>query len=428
MKKHAINRLFNFGIVMSFLLASSSSALASYRSVCFSLKIKDDARTECPSSTTPGARRTCNLAGDVFLPAYGFLVELWDKNTETDDEYIGLAIYHSGECFMFDWDSEEANPDVYIKMRSTVTKTHSDAATRVTLVEDDGTAYPDTSWRDGQPGDPEKYVHWNCKVDEICEIYPDGFMLAEADTSTNYGTGLLALDSAQHAVEVYYDKMDPGTINIEYPSTGGCSNPGAGACTHDRNTIYVEDASAALEAGCPPHELGHVIQMQLFEQDDLRNNCNAWGPGHSPTSVEYQSCATAEGWADYVAAVSWWNPGNVNSRPVLWGFDFEEATPVFSTVCSANAWIEGQVARAFWDADDANNEVGAGITLGDNDNLNVSTLSLATGWDVFPDGRANRQDYELGQNGVNMKDYDFNHNLENETFLRHNCLQSQIDD
>ena len=81
--------------------------------------------------------------------------------------------------------------------------------------------------------------------------------------------------------------------------------------------------------------------------------------------AEHESCATTEGWADYVAAVSWYEPDNFSTVPIAWGFDVEEPIPVDS-VCADNGGIELQVAKAFWDLDDWNNEVGGvpvGLTL-----------------------------------------------------------------
>jgi hypothetical protein len=53
---------------------------------------------------------------------------------------------------------------------------------------------------------------------------------------------------------------------------------------------------------------------------------------------------------------------------------------------------------------------------------------MAQVWDNFPDGTANGQDYEAGNNGVNVYDYynngplDFNRST---TLIQHNCLTNQ---
>src|SRR3954462_116845 len=59
------------------------------------------------------------------------------------------------------------------------------------------------------------------------------------------------------------------------------------------------------------------------------------------------------------------DPSNVLSVPVLWGWDYEEPDPV-SPTCSLDDVFEGQVARAYWDLDDAANEL-AGFVDKDSD-------------------------------------------------------------
>lgn len=102
-----------------------------------------------------------------------------------------------------------------------------------------------------------------------------------------------------------------------------------------------------------------------------------------------------------------------------------ETPDATSNVCSTNAWIAGQVARAFWDLDDANNENGVGTTAGQNDTQNLSSVTIAQVWDSFVDGTGNRQDRENNNNGVNAKDYDGNFDVNDTTFLNHNCIQNQ---
>jgi hypothetical protein len=115
---------------------------------------------------------------------------------------------------------------------------------------------------------------------------------------------------------------------------------------------------------------------------------------------------------------------------VGWAVNFDAATPTAST-CSANRGIPLQVARAFWDLDDWNNEAGAGDAGSSNDRLAYGTLDIVRGWLHFASGSGNRQKGEGGQNGVNMRDYYWNNTwwFANpafmETFLQHNCLQDQ---
>ena len=68
--------------------ADALTASAATRTVCFELKIADD-RTNCPVTSTPGAKRGCNPGHDI--DAVGHVFELWDKDDPENapDEYIG---------------------------------------------------------------------------------------------------------------------------------------------------------------------------------------------------------------------------------------------------------------------------------------------------------------------------------------------------
>ncbi|MCO6439743.1 MAG: hypothetical protein J5I81_01390, partial [Nitrococcus mobilis] len=153
------------------------------------------------------------------------------------------------------------------------------------------------------------------------------------------------------------------------------------------------------------------------------------GSGHSLTSLEHESCATTEGWANFIGVVSWYEPNNASTVPFGWGRNFETAAP-FQASCTDNAHSTYQVAKAFWDLDDFNNEDGSGIASSWDDRMSYSTTWIAQGWRQFPDGTGNRQDFESGADGVNMRDYywnntsRFNSNLF-ETLIRHNCLTAQ---
>jgi hypothetical protein len=177
------------------------------------------------------------------------------------------------------------------------------------------------------------------------------------------------------------------------------------------------------------HELGHVLQEQLFEQDFVNDNCGT--DGWSPASTEFQSCATQEGWACYVADVSWWDPGNKGSAPFYGTFQIEDSKPYYNgaSQCALNAALPGQIARAFWDLDDDNNEIAfpSDQNAGSPDNDSFTTASIAQGWDVFLDGDANHKDKETGNDGVNVRDYDANAGAPDTTFFNHNCLQATVD-
>ena len=98
-----------------------------------------------------------------------------------------------------------------------------------------------------------------------------------------------------------------------------------------------------------------------------------------------------------------------------------------------NAAIEGMVTRSFWDLDDGTSEAAAAPAV-TADNLNASSTFIAQGWDVFPSGTADNQDFE-GNNGdvhgVNLWDYydnntgRFTASKLRDTLLEHNCMEDQ---
>jgi hypothetical protein len=414
-----------------FLFTSVGISFAADRTVCFRMKIRDD-RWNCSTSSEAGARRPCNQGGYVWM--VGHQVELWDKDWSGSDEYIGTW-YISGagtQCMTFPWEGQsyqkgEANPDLYLRYINKVNRTGYSNYIYVEGRQQNGNAATKTSWRNGQSGDPERYVAMNCASGSTCNIFPSGSLVPTNDIASERGLRIMALDSAQHALQAFGEVMDTH-IKLRYPGRTDCPT----SCTPDRDLIHIT-ASRGNNGFNVSHEVGHAIQMQEFNQDWLRDDCSRNGDGHSLTSIEHESCATTEGFADYVGVTSWYEPNNSSTVPIGWSTDFEVAQPQSGT-CSTNAHMELQVAKAFWDLDDWNQENGVAPAAGDDDDLAYSTTAIARGWRQFPNGSGNRDDGESGRDGVNMRDYYANNTgrftSSNffETFIRHNCLQAQVND
>jgi hypothetical protein len=108
----------------------------------------------------------------------------------------------------------------------------------------------------------------------------------------------------------------------------------------------------------------------------------------------------------------------------------ENATPLANqNPCfDPNRKLPGQAAKAFWDYDDATNE-GPGGAAAESDVSSKQTLWMATRWDNFPNGTGDGQDFESGDDGVNMWDYwknaAFGDSDSTRTLLNHNCLSNQ---
>lgn len=230
------------------------------------------------------------------------------------------------------------------------------------------------------------------------------------------------LDSAQHTLEVY-SNFDSQEIIARYPG----SDCPSGAATA-RYELCIPSGSGR-DASLVTHELGHNLQMQMFNQDWLRNVIvgGTW-TFSNPLELETESAATTEGWASYVAAVSWYNPSIASVVPRAFGMNVETAGLNVATCEAGNSGLVPlQAAKAFWDLDDNNNEDGSTLTSETNNNDDwdsYGTVWMANQWDEFGNGSANRQDGESGDDGVNLQDYLYrvSDSTAEETMLDHNCI------
>lgn len=405
------------------------AAHAATRTVCVELALRDQ-RTDCPLSGA-GVRRVCRSDApgkdDVgWVHPVGLEIEFWDKDgTPETDDYIGTWRHQNGRtCITFEWENAsysggEDNPDVYVKIKNRVLYAGSNAILRI--VEDDGTDYPFPSSRAGWGGNPNAGTAVDCGVGAQCHITPGTATYIEPDPATDYAQALMALDSAQRILPVYYTQLDAGVIDIEYPSSEAPANS-ADALTLNLVRIAPDNASRGT---LPTHELGHIVQATQFGVDplDIIPDYGADG-GWTSITTEFDSAATTEGWANYVAAVAWWDPANSNSLPFVNTRAVETAAPWQQAQCADNRGLPLQVAKAFWDLDDANNEAPVAPAAYE-DNSNLETLDISAAWGNFQPGTANRQYNEIGVHRVNVWDYHVNSGIVSNLYLFHNCIQSQ---
>lgn len=402
----------------SFLLMSPASAAT--RTVCYHAQVLDE-RVSCPEASEPGGGVTRPCEPDAYTYFVGGIIELWDKDEGPPDDFIGSwVIGGSGQrCVTFEWELAsyavdgsilEAHPDVYARFLPRVRNT-SGAGTVVRATNTSGTEAPPITFRD-------IVEISNCTG--TCS-FPNLLWNTTTGSSTT-GQQYMILDSAQRTLQLYSTIMDNVNVDARYGSAV-CSTD-ADASSVSRTEICF--ASLSGYAGDRPnHELGHNLQKMMFEQDSL--NDVYVGGSWTLTSQETESAATQEGWASYVAGVSWYNPQTTTVIPRYRGYGLETASPEVSNclVNAQNRLIPGQGAKAFWDYDDANNEPGVTGMSADDDLSSKTTLWMAQKWDDFPDGTGNHQDREPGNNGVNVVDYRVNAELtsaSNETLIRHNCL------
>jgi hypothetical protein len=416
---------------LTLVLMTATSISARERTVCFHLKFAD-ARFNCPTSSEAGALRPCNPGG--YSDAVGHQVQLWDKDANSPDDLIGTWYIAGGgtQCITFEWENAgsskgEPDPDTYLRYINIVNRSGYQNYIQVKAVTTDGSDHPGTTWRDGQPGDPNRYVAQNCRAGSDCFMFPSGSLVPTNDRGSPRALRIMTLDSAQHGLQVFGEIMDRH-VKLHYPGRAACTT----SCADDRENYHIRDTQGG-DGVLSTHELGHVIQMQEFDQDSLTDDVSKGGNGWNLDSDEWDSGSTTEGFASYVAVRAWYEPNDFSTVPRGWSLDFEAASPLRST-CADNRGVPVQVARAFWDVDDWNNEGGAGAAGSQADLVRYGSEDIVHGWRVFANGSGNRQNDESDRNGVNVRDYFANNRNRfvaagyEETILRHNCLQDQADD
>jgi len=136
------------------------------------------------------------------------------------------------------------------------------------------------------------------------------------------------------------------------------------------------------------HEVGHILQMREFGQNGLNDDLSWLGNGWNlnTNGFEWQSGATQEGFATYVALASWWDPQTTGATLEGWSINFEDPT-ISDATCNDNAWLPRQVAKAFWGIDDAASGMGVRAAAADADVSEVPTLDIANGWGNLPKRR-----------------------------------------
>lgn len=382
---------------------------------------------------------------------HGLHVEIWDRNFTVGDTKLGEMVldyeYTSSgyACFEFEWDTNDTPPndiwpDPYVKTKYKVKKVkESGEAEKFTQIcAQDQNQYGNcqsvwvVNWRD--------YYYSNCSG--TCVEYRK--LMFSTDATSVWNKRAMVIRSAQHFEDVYGEH--PYRSDSNYIWACQTTETDCGTVeSHDRKWIEfnITHSSRYREWETPVHELGHCFQKQLLNRDTYFYYAiqgDIW-------SVTTDSHATLEGWPYYVAMVSYWNPDNSLSRPLLKGSDVEEPEPESDSQLN-NAKIILQVTKAFWDVDDANNENSESPGLY-NDRFNADTEDIASGWYSnssgvgvwFCSGTLNHMNMEddptVGEpdsNALNVEDYYWNADQRDSftpetdfrnTLLYHNNLQWQ---
>jgi hypothetical protein len=416
-------------LVLFAVLSAGRLARAADRTVCYEVRIRMHPSIDNFTSAADTGERRATQAG-AYVAAIGQVVEVWDKDPGSNpDDLIGTwVIGNSGvRCVTFPYEGQpyaegDANPDVYIKLKLESRNTNG-VGPKLQAIQDNGTDFPSYSFR-GANDDDDVYVYNNCPTGVECRIYPAGYMAPALGDESAQAAALRNLDFGQRMLQVYGGTLGTATILLEIAGTNTCNGQIAPACTPDANNIQM-NTSQDLNGLVVTHELGHILQLRMYdlggaEIDPDYGADNTW----NWNSNENASTATAEGWAEYVAAVSWWNPGGPNNAHLEDDENIENADPLSGT-CSSNAGKPGQVAKAFWDLDDFPNEaLDSPATAADNQN--VGTTTMAHIWEQLPAVTSNGGSLEPNPNGRNMWDYWRAEFALGSNFIYHNCLENQV--
>ncbi|MDJ0764604.1 MAG: hypothetical protein QNJ97_16620 [Myxococcota bacterium] len=335
-----------------------------------------------------------NDDGDYLHNFNGIEIEVWDRDVSNSDDFIvKFGTRHTSDnswnCVSFTWDQAarcESYPDVYIRTAYKVYDTR-DATVgykgkfcvsgsncnvgvtwRSSYINNLG-QYATTANIDRNFGDPDGWINQIAMVMNALQKF-----FWRSRGSSFY---------MSHDLKVYYETDEDGT---SYQSG-------------DNNFDIFMKSSGYRRWMTPPHEAGHAYQKQLLGVDGLQHSCP--NP-HFVTQPSTRNCALHEGWAEFVAAASWYDdePGVQPRYPH--GGNFYIETEKLGAVYERPR-IEGMVCAAFWDmfdgqADNTN-------PVYDTSSVNMSFPTMSWVWKLFPRGTGN---CERKEKDMNIYDYHCN--------------------
>lgn len=402
------------------LLCSSSASADQY---CFTIKFKSDYEN-CPGNTTSMFwEPACTFLWSVpERSPRKLVVELWDKDNTNSDDFIGeYTLNPSTEeatsfCLGFTWDGVargEAAPDVYLR-------------TRFEVRDGSGSSFSSKACEsDNSPNDScsnEAIENWrNYAVTNCVSCTSPVTLVFNSDPAGYYNRIAMVMHSAAAFEDRFASSTHRQNNHYYWIDGDACS----GACVYAQRKWISMPLSSARRWGTPTHEAGHLMHKQALDENGFPGQpCGCSGGvcnpnGHSMTGASNERCATTEGFAHYIHAVSWWNPSASASRPEKDGYSIEGGGGTTSSSCFTNSEIELEVARTFWDYDDSNNEGTQGAPASGDDSSNRPTSSILQVWRDFPNGTANHASDEdedanpsstWPEDACNLEDYAANAN------------------
>jgi len=381
----------------------------------------------------------------------GLVVELWDRDTDSRDDYITSATLNYSNntnyfCITFDWDQTaqgELYPDPFILTRYIVEKPQlypwllhkhgylcADSCSNC-----DGTVdFPCASWRSQYF--PDLGEHYGTSLNSLY-FTPDSTPTV-AQVQLTSSSQAIQMANLQKFFQIWDSYEMTGSMYVkwgnaedEVPHTTYAST----ACIYFyRRYWYVPEVGDPAyiywhqRPDMPAHEAGHAYHSQLFP-GTMHGTCNGVTGHHFGYCAYNDHCATDEGWAHFVSARSWYpdeiddsepwsltqttqyglEPGGFNlpHSPFDPDYCYEDACTILplpdpATWNDCYSRNEFMVARAFWDMFDSNPD---GL---DETSDSVLWPYLADIWTLFPPGTGNHQaDEDDPYDGpyFNMMDY-----------------------
>jgi len=434
---------------------------------CFNIQVIDHYQN-CNASTSNTSEMMFPVYCDDSLRNINNLyVQLYDLDTSSSDDYIGTFIANqtnstSQFCANFNWDQtaqSETYPDVYAQIFWAVGRTGvSGARSELCFADndDDNDATTDNCT-------DVRAFNWRVHPYTDCGAFGSTCsqtLLIDTDVTSDPTKRAMVLKGMGEFEGAFggsdYGRTDDTSIiwaawDVANPSHQHCGN--TGTCTHSHNwwTIHPNNGAVYRTYEVAPHEEGHVLQLQRLGIGSY----NTWVFGAHSAFIpdDTETMATIEGFAEFIAARSWFNSKSLTVQPLI-GLggtfvDLESATPEFSGCANNNGTSEVQIAKAFWDLNDSHNEASVSPGSG-NDTQDMSTPSVVNVWASFAAGSGNGDNKEnnnphsvfLSQtcncfvttdpDALNVRDYlaaspnNGDSNYQN-TLLFHNNIQCQSD-
>ena len=433
MHKSMIAPLFLVGL----LLFSSNAHAANY-DVCGTLSYWDSRsnRSDLPGSKLGQPQGQDSAARRV-------IVYLWDQNGscndnrtscgETDDIELGWT-YSGASDGTFCFYNINGAYDVYYltEFWSDDTEVRLSDGSSAVVVSQTSWNFANVSSENPDGGDITKNWSITCYNNPACgsQYLANFYPLTESMANILQS----AVDVDVLVTDSDFQLNGPhGRITLYYPDDPGQECDGYDTRAFSCSGICIEDASSASNHAVA-HEIGHVLMRRALDKCGgyLADGTTGCG-NHFWTSEEDEKCAVSEGWADFVAAATYWERTSYHAWFGNWMQRLERKTTQGNNgsneQCVSMSYNrhrrEGNVARFFWDLWDAVSFDDYYQGYSDTSTIPFSgSGSLLRTWDEFPPGTANRRAEEDGPHGRNAYDFVWwEPAAESELYL--NCLTSQ---